>query len=137
MTANLGDIPGSYSPPKVHSAESDLGLQLIVAMEARLANWMLAEAVSVSFHCGEEYGPCWIKRAGDRSKPRCRNRSAGALAGEYVGASGDVAFGPGVGANVLVGGSQRSFALQPVSIEGSVALDVTLGLSALQLRYVP
>jgi Protein of unknown function (DUF992) len=62
---------------------------------------------------------------------------AGALAGEYVGASGDIALGPGVGANVLVGGSQRSFALQPVSLEGSVAMDVTLGLSALQLRYVP
>ena len=62
---------------------------------------------------------------------------AGALAGEYVGASGDVALGAGVGANVLIGGSQRSFALQPVSVEGSVALDVTLGLSALQLRYAP
>ena len=63
--------------------------------------------------------------------------SAGALAGEYVGASGDVALGAGVGANVLIGGSQRSIALQPVSVEGSVALDVTLGLSALKLRYVP
>lgn len=62
---------------------------------------------------------------------------AGALAGEYVGASGDVALGAGVGANVLIGGSQRSIALQPVSVEGSVALDVTLGLSALKLRYVP
>ena len=63
--------------------------------------------------------------------------AAGALAGEYVGASGDIALGAGVGANVLVGGSQRSFALQPVSLEGSVALDVTLGLSSLHLRYVP
>jgi hypothetical protein len=61
----------------------------------------------------------------------------GALAGEYVGASGDIALGAGVGANVLVGGSQRSFALQPLSVEGSVAMGVTLGLSALQLRYVP
>jgi hypothetical protein len=62
---------------------------------------------------------------------------AGALAGTYVGASGDIALGPGVGANVLVGGSNRSFALQPLSVEGSIALDVTLGLSALQLRWVP
>lgn len=61
---------------------------------------------------------------------------AGALAGTYVGASGDIAVGAGVGANVLVGGSNRSFALQPLSVEGSVALDVTLGLSALQLRWV-
>ena len=62
---------------------------------------------------------------------------AGALAGTYVGASGDVALGAGVGANVLVGGSNRSFALQPLSVEGSVALNVTLGLSSLQLRWVP
>jgi uncharacterized protein DUF992 len=62
---------------------------------------------------------------------------AGALAGTYVGASGDIAVGAGVGANLLVGGSNRSFALQPLSVEGSVALNVTLGLSALQLRWIP
>jgi hypothetical protein len=62
---------------------------------------------------------------------------AGALAGTYVGASGDVALGIGVGANVLVGGSNRSFALQPLSVEGAVAMNVTLGLSALQLQWVP
>jgi hypothetical protein len=61
---------------------------------------------------------------------------AGALAGTYVGASGDIAVGAGVGANLLVGGSNRSFALQPLSVEGSVALNVTLGLSSLQLRWV-
>jgi len=59
---------------------------------------------------------------------------AGALAGEYVGASGDVAVGLGVGANVLVGGSGRTVALQPVSVQGSVAINVTLGVSALTLR---
>jgi len=51
-----------------------------------------------------------------------------------VGASGDIAVGLGVGANVLVGGSGRTIALQPVSLEGSVALDVALGVSSLQLR---
>lgn len=61
---------------------------------------------------------------------------AGALAGEYVGASGDIALGVGVGANVLVGGSGRTFALQPVSLEGSVAIDVALGVSGLKLRPV-
>jgi Protein of unknown function (DUF992) len=61
---------------------------------------------------------------------------AGALAGEYVGASGSAALGVGVGANVLIGGSGRSFALQPVSVEGSVGVEVTLGVSALKLRPV-
>jgi hypothetical protein len=60
----------------------------------------------------------------------------GALAGEYVGASGAIGIGLGAGVNVLIGGSGRSFALQPVSLEGSVALNVTLGVSGLQLRAV-
>ncbi len=61
---------------------------------------------------------------------------SGALAGDYVGASADAGFGLGAGANVLVGGSNRTFALQPVSLEGSVALNVALGVSALKLRPV-
>jgi len=62
---------------------------------------------------------------------------AGALAGEYVGASGDVGIGLGAGANVLIGGSARTVALQPVSLEGSVALNVALGVSSLKLRPAP
>ena len=58
----------------------------------------------------------------------------GALAGEYVGASGDVGVGVGAGANVLVGGSNRSIALQPLSLEGSIALNIVAGLSQLKLR---
>lgn len=58
----------------------------------------------------------------------------GALAGEYVGASGDIGLGVGVGANVLVGGSNRSIALQPVSLEGSIAVNAVAGLSQLKLR---
>jgi hypothetical protein len=60
----------------------------------------------------------------------------GALAGEYVGASADVGVGVGAGANVLVGGSNRSVALQPLSLEGSVALEAVAGLSQLKLRPV-
>jgi uncharacterized protein DUF992 len=59
---------------------------------------------------------------------------AGALAGEYVGVSGDVDIGVGGGANVLIGGSGRTFALQPVSVEGSIGLNISLGVSALKLR---
>ena len=59
---------------------------------------------------------------------------AGALAGEYVGASGDLGIGLGAGANVLIGGSARTLALQPVSLEGSIAVDVALGVSSLKLQ---
>jgi len=58
----------------------------------------------------------------------------GALAGEYVGVSGDIGLGVGAGANVLLGGSARSFALQPLSLQGSIAVNVVLGVSSLKLR---
>jgi len=61
---------------------------------------------------------------------------AGALAGLYYGASADAAVGVGLGANILVGGSGRTIALQPLSVEGEVAVDVTLGMSGLELRAV-
>jgi len=59
---------------------------------------------------------------------------AGALAGEYVGASGNIDIGVGGGANVLMGGSSRTFDLQPLSVEGSVGLNIALGVSMLKLR---
>ena len=52
----------------------------------------------------------------------------GALAGTYVGASG-----VGVGANLLFGGTGRSIALQPLSVEGSVGINLSLGVSSLTL----
>ena len=58
----------------------------------------------------------------------------GALSGEYLGASGDLGIGAGAGANVLLGGSGRTFALQPVSLQGSLAFNVVLGVSSLKLR---
>jgi hypothetical protein len=57
----------------------------------------------------------------------------GGLAGVYVGASGDVAVGVGAGANLLIGGSNRTNALQPLSVEGEVGLAVSLGISSLKL----
>jgi hypothetical protein len=61
----------------------------------------------------------------------------GGLAGAYVGVSADAAVGVGLGANALVGGSGRSFALQPVSVEANAGLDFTAGVSKLRLRYAP
>jgi len=61
----------------------------------------------------------------------------GALAGEYVGATGEITAGVGVGANVLFGGSNRTIALQPVSVEGQVGVNLALGVSGLALRPGP
>src|ERR1700731_720272 len=61
----------------------------------------------------------------------------GALSGSYVGASGSATVGVGAGANVLVGGSNRTISLQPVSIEGNTGLNVAAGIGAMSLRYQP
>ena len=58
----------------------------------------------------------------------------GALAGDYVGASGEATVGVGLGANVLVGGSNRTIALQPVSFQGQTGLNVAVGVSGLTLE---
>jgi Protein of unknown function (DUF992) len=60
----------------------------------------------------------------------------GALAGTYVGASGDASFGVGAGANVLVGGSARTISLQPLSVEGEAGVNLALGVSGLTLAWV-
>jgi hypothetical protein len=58
----------------------------------------------------------------------------GDLAGNYAGAQGSASVGVGLGANVLVGGSQNSIALQPLSLQGSTGLNIALGLEDLELR---
>jgi len=62
------------------------------------------------------------------------NRYAGMLAGTYVGASAEMSIAAGLGANVLVGGSNRSVALQPLSVQGQVGLDIAVGVSSLELH---
>jgi hypothetical protein len=61
----------------------------------------------------------------------------GALAGEYAGAAAQATVGVGVGANVLLGGSNNQITLQPVSVEGSVGLNAAAGVAAVSLRKVP
>src|SRR6202045_3842179 len=58
----------------------------------------------------------------------------GALSGNYAGAQGSASVGVGVGGNVLVGGSNNSIALQPLSLQGEVGLSVAAGLESLELR---
>lgn len=60
----------------------------------------------------------------------------GALAGSYAGVSAGAAVGPGLAANALIGGFGRSFALQPLSIEGQGGLNISAGLAGLELQSV-
>ena len=60
----------------------------------------------------------------------------GALAGSYGGVSAEATVAVGLGANVLVGGSDKSIALQPLSMQGQTGLNVAAGLTSLSLNYV-
>jgi hypothetical protein len=62
------------------------------------------------------------------------NRRFGALAGHYGGATAEATVGAGVGANVLVGGSNHTVTLQPVSVQGQAGLNVAAGVAGIDLR---
>jgi Protein of unknown function (DUF992) len=60
---------------------------------------------------------------------------SGALAGDYTGASGEATVAVGLGAHVLVGGSNRTIALQPLAVQGQVGLNLAVGVAELRLRH--
>ena len=60
----------------------------------------------------------------------------GSLAGSYGGASAQATAGVGAGANALVGGSNKSLQLLPLSIEGTTGLNVAAGVAGIDLTYV-
>jgi len=63
------------------------------------------------------------------------NRYTGMLTGTYVGATAQATAVAGVGANALVGGSNHSVALQPLSVQGQIGLNAAGGIGALELHY--
>lgn len=59
----------------------------------------------------------------------------GDLSGNYGGVTAGAAVGLGAAANVLYGGSNNSFALQPLSVEGQAGLNVFAGVAGMELRF--
>ena len=60
--------------------------------------------------------------------------SSGKLEGTYGGISAEATVGYGLGANLLVGGFQKSIALQPLSLQTQQGIDFALGVAALDLQ---
>lgn len=56
------------------------------------------------------------------------------LNGNYGGVSAEATVGLGVGANALIGGSNRGIVLQPLSVQAQQGLNIAAGIAALQLR---
>src|SRR5271166_811365 len=61
------------------------------------------------------------------------NVTAGALAGTYGGVTGGAAFGLGASANLLVGGSEQTISMQPLSVEGMTGVNVAAGIAQIVL----
>jgi len=58
----------------------------------------------------------------------------GGLTGQYGGVSANAAIGVGGGANVLIGGSDKTVTLQPVSLQAQTGLNAVAAISGLTLK---
>jgi Protein of unknown function (DUF992) len=63
-------------------------------------------------------------------------RADGFLAGTYAGASAEVTVGGGIGANMLVGGSFRTVALQPFTVQEQTGINLAAGIAEIELHFV-
>ena len=63
-------------------------------------------------------------------------RRRGVLAGSYAGASAEATLGRRARRQLLVGGNDRSVALQPLSIQGQVGLNIAAGIAEIALQFV-
>ena len=61
----------------------------------------------------------------------------GALAGDYVGAEGSLAVGAGAGGALLVGGSNKTISLQPLSVSLGTGANLSAGIGNVSLQYMP
>ena len=64
-----------------------------------------------------------------------RDLAPGDLAGDFGGVTGGASVGIGASANVLIGGSNKTVSLQPLSIEGYEGLNVAAGIASITLKY--
>jgi hypothetical protein len=58
-----------------------------------------------------------------------------ALEGKYAGATAGVTAVVGGNLNVMVGGLDKSFTLQPLSVEGNTGISLTAAVGAMELNY--
>jgi hypothetical protein len=58
----------------------------------------------------------------------------GHLAGQYLGVGAEASVGIGAGAKLLIGGFKKSYALQPLSVQGQTGINIAYGIAGLRLR---
>lgn len=60
--------------------------------------------------------------------------AASSMGGKYVGVSAGAAAGVAVGANALIGGSDKNFVLQPLSLQTGTGVNVAVGVASMRLE---
>ncbi|MDP3525726.1 MAG: DUF992 domain-containing protein [Hoeflea sp.] len=58
----------------------------------------------------------------------------GSLAGDYRGVSAEATAAAGAGVNLLVGGSDSTISLQPLSVQAQEGVNIAVGIAEIQLR---
>lgn len=66
-----------------------------------------------------------------------RDMAGEALTGNYAGVSAEASVAVGVGANALVGGSNNSVVLQPLSVQAQQGVNLAIGIAEISLDYQP
>ncbi|MEP9387947.1 DUF992 domain-containing protein [Mesorhizobium sp. KR9-304] len=64
-----------------------------------------------------------------------RDYEDGQLAGDYLGVNAEASIVAGGGANLLVGGFQRSFTLQPLSVQAQTGVNLALAVTSMKLIH--
>lgn len=62
-----------------------------------------------------------------------RDYDDGQLAGTYVGVNAEASVVTGGGANLLVGGFERSFTLQPLSVQAQTGVNLAVAVTSMSL----
>ncbi len=62
-----------------------------------------------------------------------RNYDDGQLAGNYFGVNAEASVVTGGGANLLAGGFQNSFTLQPLSVQAQTGLNLAVAVTSMEL----
>ncbi len=72
----------------------------------------------------------WAVLAKSRDLPK------GAFSGKYKGISAKASIGAGLGLKLLVGGSDNTIALQPLSVQAQTGLNIALAVETLKLKTI-
>jgi hypothetical protein len=64
-----------------------------------------------------------------------RDRGAGDLAGSYYGINAEASLVTGGGANLLVGGLNSAFSLQPLNVQAQTGVNLAVAVTSLELIH--